>query len=242
MDRIPSQPDHAGPAPSPARRSGRGRAAGLGGDAARAGRELAAIAEDRRQRWCSARPCRCSSAGGRTCCCSTMTAMPRSSATAARRMGKPVREIWADAWDRIEPNADAGAGRRDACSSNREPRIAAARRRRGADLADLLLQSGPRRGRRGRRPVRHGHRGQPRRRRRGAAARERGAVPADRRFGAGADVGDQARPQAQLRQPRLCRLPRRHLRGGGRLRLAQHHPSRRRARASSPNRSPARRR
>jgi signal transduction histidine kinase len=27
-------------------------------------------------------------------------------------------------------------------------------------------------------------------------------------------VGDQARPQAQLRQPRLCRVPRHHLRGG----------------------------
>ena len=44
---------------------------------------------------------------------------------------------------------------------------------------------------------------------------ERFRLIADSR--AGADVGDQARPQAQLRQPRLCRLPRHHLRGGGRL-------------------------
>ena len=46
-------------------------------------------------------------------------------------------------------------------------------------------------------------------RRRAGAARERGAVPADRQFGAGDDVGDPARPHPRLRQRRLCRVRRR---------------------------------
>jgi PAS domain-containing protein len=33
-----------------------------------------------------------------------------------------------------------------------------------------------------------------------------GALPPDRRFGAGADVGEQPRSHPQLRQPRLCRI------------------------------------
>ena len=41
---------------------------------------------------------------------------------------------------------------------------------------------------------------------RARAARERGAVPADRQFGAGDDVGDAARPGARLRQRGLCRV------------------------------------
>ena len=40
------------------------------------------------------------------------------------------------------------------------------------------------------------------------AARKRGALPADRRQRAGADLGHQARPHALLRQPGLCRFPR----------------------------------
>ena len=45
-------------------------------------------------------------------------------------------------------------------------------------------------------------------RRREGAARERGAVPADRQLGAGDDVGDPARPGARLRQRSLCRVHR----------------------------------
>ena len=37
-----------------------------------------------------------------------------------------------------------------------------------------------------------------------ALSGERGAVPADRGFGAGTDVGHTARPQPRLRQPGLC--------------------------------------
>ena len=80
--------------------------------------------------------------------------------------GKPVREIWADAWERIRPNARARSGRRDPVLRIRAA-DAAPRRRRAAGLADLRLQSDPRRGRQDRRRVRRGHRGQPRRRRRG---------------------------------------------------------------------------
>ena len=68
-------------------------------------------------------------------------------------------------------------------------------------------------------------------RRRARAEGERGAVPADRQFGAGADVGDPARPGARLRQRGLCRVrlraglrPRR----GADARLARADPSRRR--------------
>ena len=66
---------------------------------------------------------------------------------------------------------------------------------------------------------------------RARAARERGAVPADRQFGAGDDVGDPARPRARLRQRRLCRVRRRaglRPRGGADARLAHANPSRRR--------------
>ena len=68
-------------------------------------------------------------------------------------------------------------------------------------------------------------------RRRAGAARERGAVPADRQFGAGDDVGDPARPRARLRQRRLCRVRLRaglRPRGGADARLAHADPSRRR--------------
>jgi signal transduction histidine kinase len=65
--------------------------------------------------------------------------------------------------------------------------------------------------------------------RRGEIARKRGALPADRGFGAGADVGDPPRPHQELRQPRLCRVPRHHLQAGHHLRLAHRHPPRRRA-------------
>ena len=44
---------------------------------------------------------------------------------------------------------------------------------------------------------------------RAGVARERGAVPADRQFGAGDDVGDPARPHPRLRQRRLCGVRRR---------------------------------
>ena len=88
--------------------------------------------------------------------------------------GKPVREIWADAWERIRPNAErALAG--ETLFFESEPRTL---RRDGierAGLADLRLQPDPRRGRQDRRRVRRGHRGQPRRRRRGPRPRERGA-------------------------------------------------------------------
>ena len=63
------------------------------------------------------------------------------------------------------------------------------------------------------------------------ATRERGAVPADRQFGAGDDVGDAARPRPRLRQRRLCRV---RLRArvrpgdGADARLARSDPSRRR--------------
>jgi hypothetical protein len=98
-----------------------------------------------------------------------------------------------------------------------------------ADLVHFLLQPPARRRRNGRRHVlrlrrdhRHGEG-------RAGAARERGAVPADRRFGAGADVGHPARPRAQFRQPRLCRVPRHQLRGSGGVRLADGDPPRGRA-------------
>ena len=74
---------------------------------------------------------------------------------------------------------------------------------------------------------------------RAGAARERGAVPADRQFGAGDDVGHPARPRARLRQRRLCRFRRRsgqRPRGRREARLAHPHPPRRRRRGSSPNR------
>ena len=68
-------------------------------------------------------------------------------------------------------------------------------------------------------------------RRRAGAARERGAVPADRQFRAGHDVGDPARPGPRLRQRRLCRVRVRaglRPRGGADARLACADPSRRR--------------
>ena len=80
-------------------------------------------------------------------------------------------------------------------------------------------------------------------RRRAGAARERGAVPADRRLGAGADVGDAARPHARLRQRCLCRVRRRHARGSGADdRLAGPASTPTTSTGSSPRASPAKRR
>ena len=80
-------------------------------------------------------------------------------------------------------------------------------------------------------------------RRRARAARERGAVPADRQFGAGDDVGDPARPGARLRQRRLCAFvcgpgcdPER----GADCRLAQRGSTPTTSTGSSPRASPAR--
>ena len=82
-------------------------------------------------------------------------------------------------------------------------------------------------------------------RRRARAARKRGAVPADRQFGAGDDVGDPARPHPRLRQRRLCRVRR-----AGRTATARRRGRSTGARGSipttstgsSPRASPARRR
>ena len=110
----------------------------------------------------------------------------------------------------------AVGGRQAPALARRPPRGAAARLRLPADL---------RAERSGQRHLRRRLRRHRADRRRDRASRKRGAFPADRGFGAGADVGDQARPQAQLRQPRLCRVPRNQLRGSDRLRLADGHPS-----------------
>ena len=56
--------------------------------------------------------------------------------------------------------------------------------------------------------------------------RERRALPADRQQRAGADVGQQARRHARLRQPRLSRVSRITVRRGDRFRLAQDPASR----------------
>ena len=86
--------------------------------------------------------------------------------------------------------------------------------------------------RRGRRRRHRHHRHHRATRDRAGAARERGAVQADRQFGAGDDVGDPARPRARLRQRRLCRFrragPGATARGGADARLAHAHPPRRR--------------
>ena len=73
----------------------------------------------------------------------------------------------------------------------------------------------------------------------GNAARERGALPPDRRQRAGADLGHQARPHALLRQPGLCRFPRAAVRGSHRVRLAQGAASGRPAARPAGSRSPA---
>ena len=58
-------------------------------------------------------------------------------------------------------------------------------------------------------------------------ARERGALPRHRQLLAGADVGDQPRRHARLRQSGLSRLLRPVAGGGGQARLAQRDPPRR---------------
>ena len=95
--------------------------------------------------------------------------------------GRPAREIWADAWDRIGPNARrAMAG--ETLFFESEPRLL----RRGGreEMVWLTFSYTPVIGESGLAAgvVRHRDRGQPRRRRRTARARERGALPADRRI------------------------------------------------------------
>ena len=58
-------------------------------------------------------------------------------------------------------------------------------------------------------------------RRRARAQGKRGALPPHRRFRAGADVGDAARPQPRLRQRRLCRIDRGQPRRGAAARLGE---------------------
>ena len=88
----------------------------------------------------------------------------------------------------------AGAGRR-ADLLRRRVRPSRARHDGGAER----LYSVGRRGRGGARDHRHREGRDRADGRREGAARERGAVPADRQFGAGDDVGDAARPRARLR-------------------------------------------
>ena len=59
---------------------------------------------------------------------------------------------------------------------------------------------------------------------RAGAQGKRGAVPPDRRFRAGDDVGHPARPDPRFRQRRLCRIRRHVARGGQVARLARSDP------------------
>ena len=132
-----------------------GAAAGRGGrqdwarDGVRAGRELAAIAEDRRLDGARRGHCRCSSAGAPISCMLYNDAYAEILGDRGPAMGRPAREVWADIWDRIRAQCRARAGRRDPVLRSRAAH-AEARRARGAGLADLRLQPDPRRGRQGR--------------------------------------------------------------------------------------------
>ncbi len=117
-----------------------------------------------------------------------------------------------------------GAGR-GAAVLRGELRSSHARADRGAERLCAVGQSGDRRRRRGRHRRHRHHRAALDRT---GAAGERGAVPPDRQFRPGDDVGDPARPRARLRQRPLCRVRRRHSRGSVPARLADADSSRRR--------------
>ena len=167
-----------------------------------------------------------------------MTLMAKFWATAVPRSASRLREVWGDAWHLMAGDVPRIlAGETIFNEAAERPLL----RNGEIEIAWLSVCYSPVRDESGKvAGIFATVIGRTRTPRRGAAARERGALPADRRFRAGPDLGDQARPPPRLRQSRLSRFRRRQLRSGARSSTGAPCCIRKMRRASSPNRWPAR--